>query len=57
MKITGVTTHVLEELLDKQAFGWSQWVTDRRQAALCVITTDEGIEGGGKRFSSVGRQV
>ena len=45
MKITGVKTYVLEGLLGDQAFGWSLWVTDRRQSALCVVTTDEGIEG------------
>jgi len=50
MKITGVTTYVLEELLENKAFGWSQWVTDRRQTALCVIATDEGIEGVGEAF-------
>ena len=50
MKITGVTTYVLEELLKDKAFGWSQWVTDRRQTALCVISTDEGIEGVGEAF-------
>jgi len=50
MKITGVTTYVLEGLLKDKAFGWSQWVTDRRQTALCVISTDEGIEGVGEAF-------
>ena len=48
MKITGVTTYVLEELLEDKAFGWSQWVTDRRQTALCVVSTDEGIDGVGE---------
>ena len=50
MKITEVTTYVLEELLEDKAFGWSQWVTDRRQAALCLVSTDEGIEGVGEAF-------
>jgi D-galactarolactone cycloisomerase len=50
MKITGVTAYVLEELLKDIAFGWSQWVTDRRQAALCLISTDEGIEGVGEAY-------
>ena len=50
MKITEVTTYVLEELLEGKAFGWSQWVTDRRQAALCLVSTDEGIEGVGEAF-------
>ena len=50
MKITGVTTYVLEGLLGNKAFGWSVWVTDRRQAALCVVSTDEGIEGVGEAF-------
>ncbi len=48
MKITGVETYVLEGLLGDQAFGWSLWVTDRRQAALCVISTDEDIQGVGE---------
>jgi len=50
MKITGVTTYVLEEFLENKAFGWSQWVTDRRQTALCLVSTDEGIEGVGEAF-------
>ena len=50
MKITGVETYVLEGLLGDQAFGWSQRVTDRRQTAICVVTTDEGIEGLGEAF-------
>lgn len=50
MKITGVTTYFLEGLLEEKAFGWSQWVTDRRQTALCVVSTDEGIEGVGEAF-------
>lgn len=50
MKITEVTTYVLEELLENKAFGWSQWVTDRRQTALCLVSTDEGIEGVGEAF-------
>jgi D-galactarolactone cycloisomerase len=48
MKITGVTTYVLEGLLGNKAFGWSLWITDRRQTVLCVISTDEGIEGVGE---------
>jgi len=48
MKITGVTTYVLEGLLGNKAFGWSLWITDRRQTVLCVIYTDEGIEGVGE---------
>jgi D-galactarolactone cycloisomerase len=50
MKITKITTYVLEELLKDKAFGWSQRVTDRRQTTLCVISTDEGIEGVGEAF-------
>ena len=54
MKITGVTTYVLEGLLGNKAFGWSQWITDRRQAALCVVTTDEGIQGVGEALCTSG---
>jgi D-galactarolactone cycloisomerase len=50
MKITGIDTHVMEGLLGEKAFGWSQRVTDRRQTALCVISTDEGIKGVGEAF-------
>jgi D-galactarolactone cycloisomerase len=50
MKITGVQTYVLQAMLEKKGFGWSQRVTDRRQSAICVVTTDEGIEGVGEAF-------
>jgi D-galactarolactone cycloisomerase len=50
MKITGVETYVLEGLLEDESFGWSQRVTDRRQAALCAVSTDEGITGLGEAF-------
>jgi D-galactarolactone cycloisomerase len=50
MKITGVRTHVLQAMLKEQDFGWSQRVTDRRQTAICVVETDEGIEGVGEAF-------
>ncbi len=50
MKITGIETYVLQAMLDGKAFGWSQRVTDRRQAALCVISTDAGIQGAGEAF-------
>jgi D-galactarolactone cycloisomerase len=50
MKITGIETYVLQAMLHEKGFGWSQRVTDRRQAALCVVTTDEGIQGLGEAF-------
>ena len=50
MKITGIKTYVLEGLLGDRAFGWSLRVADRRQAALCVVSTDEGIDGVGEAF-------
>jgi D-galactarolactone cycloisomerase len=50
MKIAEVRTYVLEGLLKDEAFGWSQRVTDRRQTAICVVSTDEGIEGLGEAF-------
>jgi D-galactarolactone cycloisomerase len=50
MKITGVETFVLQGQLQAKGFGWSQRVTDRRQTALCVVTTDEGINGLGEAF-------
>ncbi len=50
MKITGVRTYVLQAALGERAFGWSQRVTDRRQTAICVISTDEGVEGVGEGF-------
>lgn len=48
MKITGITTLVLEALLGERGFGWSLRVTDRRQTALCVIETDNGLQGVGE---------
>ena len=50
MKISGVETHVLEAGLGEQGFGWSQRVTDKRQSALCVVSTDEGLQGVGEAF-------
>ena len=50
MKITGVKTHVLEASLGEHGFGWSQRVTDRRQSAICVVDTDEAIQGAGEAF-------
>ena len=43
MKITGIETYTLQGFLEDKAFGWSQRVTDRRQTALCMVSTDEGI--------------
>ena len=50
MRITGIETHVLVGQLEGQAFGWSQRVTGTRQAVLCSITTDAGLEGVGEAF-------
>lgn len=50
MKITGVETHVLVGRLEGRSFGWSQRVTGTRQAALCVVSTDAGIQGVGEAF-------
>jgi D-galactarolactone cycloisomerase len=50
MKITGIKTYVLQASIDDDAFGWSQQVTDRRQAVICVISTDEEIQGVGEAF-------
>jgi D-galactarolactone cycloisomerase len=50
MKITGIKTYVLQASIVDDAFGWSQQVTDRRQAVLCVISTDEEIQGVGEAF-------
>jgi D-galactarolactone cycloisomerase len=50
MKITSVDTHVLAASLDGQEFGWSQRVTGTRQAALCVVSTAEGLQGVGEAF-------
>jgi len=50
MKITAVETYVLQGLLEDKAFGWSQRVKDRRQTALCVVSTDDGIQGLGEAF-------
>jgi len=50
MKITGIKTYVLQAMLDDNGFGWSQRVTAKRQTAISVITTDEGIDGYGEAF-------
>jgi len=50
MKITGIKTYVLQQLIDGNSFGWSQRVTNRRQAVICEVTTDEGIQGVGEAF-------
>ena len=50
MKITGIKTYVLQQLIDGNSFGWSQRVTNRRQAVICEVATDEGIQGVGEAF-------
>jgi D-galactarolactone cycloisomerase len=50
VKITGIKTYVLQGMLGGKSFGWSQRVTDRRQTAICVVTTDAGIQGLGEAF-------
>ena len=50
MKITGVKTYVLQQLINGNSFGWSQRVTNRRQAVICEVSTDEDIQGVGEAF-------
>jgi D-galactarolactone cycloisomerase len=50
MRISGVRTHVLQATLGERGFGWSQRVTNTRQSAICVVDTDEGIQGVGEAF-------
>jgi D-galactarolactone cycloisomerase len=50
MQVTGIDTHVLVGTLAGKAFGWSQRVTGTRQAAICVVSTDAGIQGLGEAF-------
>jgi len=50
MKISGIETCVLEGKLGKQSFGWSQGIAEKRQSAICVINTNEGISGVGEAF-------
>jgi D-galactarolactone cycloisomerase len=50
MKITGIETHVLVGNLEGKSFGWSQRVTGTRQSAICVVSTDAGIQGLGEAF-------
>ena len=50
MKVTGIKTYVLQSILEDKAFGWSQRTTNRRQTAICQISTDEGIQGLGEAF-------
>lgn len=50
MKITGVKTYVLQQSINGNSFGWSQRVTNRRQAVICEVSTDEDIRGVGEAF-------
>jgi len=50
MRIKGLETIVLQESLGDKSFGWSQGVADRRQTALCLITTDDGLQGVGEAY-------
>lgn len=50
MKITAIKTYVLQASLGEQGFGWSQRVTNTRQGAICVVDTDDGIQGVGEAF-------
>lgn len=50
MKIAGIKTYVLQQLIDGSSFGGSQRVTNRRQAVICEVTTDEDIQGVGEAF-------
>lgn len=50
MRITGIETFELVGSLGSQAFGWSQRVTGTRQAALCLLSTDQGLQGVGEAF-------
>lgn len=50
MRITGITTYVLQTTLGDHAFGWSQRVGNSRQTAICVIDTDAGLQGVGEAF-------
>lgn len=50
MKIQKVEAYMLQGLLGKKAFGWSQGVANRRQTALGLVSTDSGIQGVGEAF-------
>ena len=50
MKITGIKTYTLQQSIDSNSFGWSQRVTNRRQAIICEVSTDEDIQGAGEAF-------
>lgn len=50
MRIAGIHTYALQAMLEEKGFGWSQRVTDARQAAICVISTDAGVQGYGEAF-------
>ncbi len=50
MKMTGIHTYTLRAMLGEKGFGWSQRVTGTRQAAICVISTDAGVQGVGEAF-------
>lgn len=50
MKITGISAYVLKAELPGMSFGWSQRVTGNRQTTICVVDTDDGIQGCGEAF-------
>jgi len=55
MRISGIHTYALQAMLEEKGFGWSQRVTGTRQAAICVISTDAGVQGLARRSTSAGR--
>ena len=50
MRISGIHSYALQAMLEEGGFGWSQRVTGTRQAAICVISTDAGLQGVGEAF-------
>ena len=50
MRISGIHSYALQAMLEEGGFGWSQRVTGTRQAAICVISTDAGVQGVGEAF-------
>ncbi len=50
MRVKSLETFVLQESLGDKSFGWSQGIAKQRQTALCLITTDDGVQGVGEAY-------
>lgn len=50
MKVTGVNAYALEQSLGDMSFASSLHWTNIRQAAIVIVSTDEGVDGVGESY-------